>query len=229
MPNDVLHKLHEKFASNISASVGDPGAYASAETRLRCLPVVHDLLRAPSNTPHQQELLTLFDELFADGTASLYLSATGLQMAARMLLRRVLEIGVAVVYLWDLPHEFWGWHSHDKDLSFKRMITHLGDEQYKTFVSRDGAVLTGGAIIDGGAAENLYGALSDTVHGKYAQFSIPLAKRFEFSAAEWHGHGDLVNGTLKTLIALYESRFVVVRSSLSGKMPQLQILAKEGK
>jgi hypothetical protein len=227
MPHQLLLKLHEKFAGNITASIADPGTYANTEIRLRCLPAVSDLLVAGSNTPHQRELLTLFDELFADGTASLYLSAAGLQMASRMVLRRVLEIGVAVVYLWDLPHEFWGWHSHDKDLSFKRMLTHLTDDQYKTFVLRDGAALAGDSMIDAAAAESLYGALSDTVHGKYAQFSVPLLQRFQFSSTEWHNHVVLVNDALRILIALYESRYQVVREGLSKKMPQLVLLVRD--
>jgi len=50
----------------------------------------------------------MFDEIFADSICSAHFAACGLDLPAQMVLPRVLDLGVGAVYLWDLPHVFWG-------------------------------------------------------------------------------------------------------------------------
>src|SRR5262249_40551089 len=109
MSDHVLTRLPAKFATVLNAALPDAGQFAKAEPKIRAFQLVPSLLPATTGVTHHAELRRLFDEMFADSICSVYLAGAGLHTPARMLMRRVLELGVAVVYLWDLPHEFWAW------------------------------------------------------------------------------------------------------------------------
>ena len=205
----------------MNAALHDAGAFAKAEPKIRAFQLVPSLLPATIGATHHAELRRLFDEMFADSTCSVYLAGAGLHTPARMLMRRVLELGVAVVYLWDLPHEFWAWRDHDNDLSFSKMLDHLSSAPYRSYLKRDGATKTDDQIIDSNAAERIYGELSDTVHGKIAEFDVPITDRFEYSATDWKNHLELTVDVADMLVGLWRKRFPSVEAELEKRMPQL--------
>jgi hypothetical protein len=65
----------------------------------------------------------------------MYLLSVGLIVPARMLTRRAFELGLGAVYMWDLPHKYWGWAKHDHDLGFTEMIEHLTSQSYLTHLA----------------------------------------------------------------------------------------------
>jgi len=219
MSDHPLSKLHAKFGGNLAATLADDAGFVAAETKIRSFVIVRGLL--PTGASHHAELARLFDELFADDITSLYLGAVGLHMPARMLLRRVLELGVAVVYLWDLPHEFWGWREHDRNLSFTAMLQHLSAPDYLSYIKRDNPAFDSGMVIDSAAAEKTYRILSNTVHGKIAEFDAPLPDRFNYQTEEWRSHLALVNSVSDLLVVLWKKRFSVVAAELEKRLPQL--------
>jgi len=114
----VMTSLHSKFDENFkSAMGGSHPLLAKAELKARGVNEVAEVLRSSKDlTRTQEEILAIFDEVFADLVTSTYLASLALDKPARMLLRRALELGVAIVYLWDMPHLYWMWKSHDADL-----------------------------------------------------------------------------------------------------------------
>jgi hypothetical protein len=96
-------------------------------------------------------------------------------------------LGIALIFLWDLPCTFWGWKEHDNDLNFKEMIEHLSSDSYRTYIKnininyKDEEILH---IID---ARRLYRELSNITHGKISSFESNLPERFTYSLCDW-GH-----------------------------------------
>src|SRR5260370_12374938 len=120
----ILSELHDKFGANVTAALacGDVG-YQLVELKARLIPQIADALKARHRSVTQQEILSLFDEIFSDLICSLYLSSAALDVPAKMLLRRALELGIAALYLWDTPHSYWAWKELDADLNFREMVT----------------------------------------------------------------------------------------------------------
>jgi len=105
----IFEKLMAKFAANLEQSLKVSTAELSAaELKARaCAQVGRILVEAPELTSTQREITCVFNEVFGDLICSLYFAGCGLDRPAQMILRRALDLGVATVYLWDLPHEFW--------------------------------------------------------------------------------------------------------------------------
>ena len=85
------------------------------EVNCRCIDGIrHQLVDHYSNgQDHKRRCAQLLDEIFSDFALALYLFSVSLVVPARMLVRRALELGVASIYMWDLPHEYWGWSERD--------------------------------------------------------------------------------------------------------------------
>jgi hypothetical protein len=139
-----------------------------------------------------------------------------------MVLRRVLELGVATVYLWDLPHVFWGWKKHDVDLNFKDMLDHLASPSFKSFVSFANARTAGQDVLDGSEARKLYRDLSNAIHGKLSTFETLISDRFTHTEADWEHHLNLVERVERLLLTMWKVRFREVELGLQSNMPQLQ-------
>ncbi len=137
---EVLARLHEKFSGNFLAATKIPPPLLEAvEVKTRAIAEFGQLLRQPAAlSPSQIRLAAAADEIFADITCSIYMAAASLGPPAPMVLRRALELGVAVVYLWDQPHLFWGWTECDQDLSFREMLAHLESQSYLAFLRNIG-------------------------------------------------------------------------------------------
>src|SRR5687768_16804775 len=108
---EVLRKLGAQFAQNFSTALTTQiPEIARVELKSRCLATVGELIRDKCCVSiTQKQIAAIYDEIFADCICSIYLAAQGLDKPAQLVLRRVLELGLAVIYLWDQPHLFWGW------------------------------------------------------------------------------------------------------------------------
>ncbi len=118
-PTDVLRKLHAKFSTNFDqASVDCVAELERVDIKTRAVAECgSELAKMPGLTTSQVQLSGAAEEVFADLVTSVYLGSIGLDRSAQMVLRRSLELALAIVYLWDLPHLFWGWKQCDYDLS----------------------------------------------------------------------------------------------------------------
>ena len=85
-----------------------------------------------------KEILKFFPEIFKDLTLSAHFLYCSTNNVSQIILRRILEIGISVIYLWDQPYIYLKWKKLDEhiaDLSFKEMIDHLNDVGYVEFVN----------------------------------------------------------------------------------------------
>ena len=140
-----------------------------------------------------------------------------------MILRRALEVGTATVYVWDLPHVFWGWKDHDKDLNFNEMLDHFASQGFNSFVRSQNAVYVGGELIDAGLARSLYRKLSNIVHGKMTSFESVLPDKFQHNSEDWRLHLEQVCDVENLLFRLWNSRFRCVSENLLDDFPQLRM------
>ena len=113
-------------------------------------------------------------------------------------------------------------------MSFSKMLDHISSASYRSYLKRDGATKTDDPIIDSNAAERIYGELSDTVHGKIAEFDIPIIDRFKYSATDWKNHLELTINVADVLMGLWRKRFPSVEAELEKRMPQLLRVAGGG-
>lgn len=220
---DVLVKLGEKFKQNLLDCLPlEKEIYARADIKARAFAALGQIISEDSGLSHsQQEIVLIFDEVFADVVISLHFSACALSRPAESVLRRALELGMAIVYLWDLPHAFWGWKAHDVDLNFNEMVEHLTGESYRTYLASLDATYAHEPLFDEKDAKKLYRMLSNTIHGKITSHAAYLPNRFAHDPAAWRQHLDLVERVLTVLIKLSSKRFFAYYPELTKRMPAL--------
>jgi hypothetical protein len=220
---DVFRKLAEQFSQNFNTALNTQiPEVGRVELKSRCLASVGGLLRekcAVSNT--QKQIAAIYDEVFADCVCSIYLAAQGLDKPAQLVLRRVLELGLAAVYLWDQPHLFWGWKELDQDLSFTEITGHLSAQHYLKFVASENGASDPVPLFEVTLARNEYRALSNTVHGKVSTFESPLIDRFRHSDFDWKTHLVRMEVIQDLLLSIVSGRFAAVRESLTVAQPQI--------
>jgi hypothetical protein len=220
---EVFRKLAAQFADNFTkALVARTSEVARVEIKARCLASVGELLRTKcADSPTRQGVALIYDEVFADCVCSMYLAAQGLDKPAQLVLRRVLELGLAAVYLWDQPHLFWGWKELDQDLSFNDIAEHLSSPSYLKFVVSENGGTAPTHLFDVTVARREYRVLSNTVHGKISTFESPLVDRFRHSDSDWQAHLSRVEKIQDLLLDATKARFRVVRQELSIVQPQI--------
>jgi hypothetical protein len=182
---DVYSQLHAKLGENLQLAFSDEASVQSVEKDIRLLPKVGAVLQGCALTKTQQEIAKLPDEIFADLVCAMYLASCGLDVPARMLLRRSLEVGVASLFLWDQPQTFWAWKEHDEDLSFKEMLERISSPKYQTFVKNENSCYDGGEIINQSSCNAHYRKFSNVMHGKISSFESLNPERFKHSPADW--------------------------------------------
>jgi hypothetical protein len=221
---EIMRSLHAKFNQNFDTALREKHPLlAKAEMKARAVSEVAEVLRAsPNLTKTQSEILTIFDEVFADLVTSIYLASLALDKPARMLLRRALELGVAIVYLWDMPHLYWMWKTHDTDLSFKTMLEHIADPKYKSFLTADNASYGDDDAIDAGQANSVYRQLSNVIHGKLKEFESTTPDRFVHTPMDWDSHLALACVIENLLLKLWKCRFHQLASSWATRFVQFE-------
>lgn len=206
----ILMQLDSKFTNNLEECLeAEQGEFFRIELKARALSILGQIVSEVTGSlmPHQREMLPIFDEVFSDIIVSVYLSGCSLDNPAQVVLRRSLELGIATVYLWDQPYQFWGWKNHDCDLNYNDMLEFLSKDIYKTFLKTLNENYQDDEIIDLRSARKLYRLLSNTTHGKITTFETPLPTRFSFSQDDWKGHLSLVDEVIKVLLDLWKKRF----------------------
>ncbi len=123
-PAELFRDLHHKFGHNLSLCTANiPHGIAAVEVKARATyQLGQELAKNPALSPFRKLLVDVLREIFADTVVSVYLAGCALDNPAKILGRRVLELGLSVVYLWDQPSHFYGWYNHDEDLSFQEML-----------------------------------------------------------------------------------------------------------
>ena len=219
----IFRALGGKLSKNCESALStDSKELHEAEIKARAFIEIGRILsEADGITLTQKECVCIFEEVFGDTICSLYFAACALDKPAQMLLRRVLELGVAIVYLWDLPHKYWGWKCHDDDLAFREMLIHLTSDSYLTFTSKMNPKFTGAKLIDVESAKRIYAELSDVTHGKVATFESASPDRFNFTSADWQKHLILTKSVQDLLLQLWNNRFKEIAEHLPSAMPQL--------
>ncbi len=204
----LLPSLADKFRSNLEQGLsGECEKLTSLEIRARACANLGECLRKDGSIePHQLEICGMFDEVFSDIVISTYLSASGLDNPARVMLRRSLELGVAIAYLWDQPVRFYSWSNHDEDLSFKEMMEYFSSQGFATYVQKL-APTSQQCGLDIAKVNGFYRALSNTAHGKWTTLEVVSELRFMHNSKDLEHHLILVNDVGESLISIWKARF----------------------
>lgn len=223
-PQDILLKLEERFKSNIKQCLPiEREAYKRLDRKARVFAVLGQVISEDNSLlPHQKELVHIFDEVFADVILSLYFSACGLHKPAQIVLRRAIELGIAIIYLWDFPLAFWNWNTHDHDLNFREMVEYLIKDSYKTFLKSLNPSYKGDELFNEKEAKDIYRILSNTIHGKMTTHVSYLPNGFSHDASAWCEHLKLVERVLDLLISISHSRFFPYIDELNRKTPIIE-------
>lgn len=219
-PKQVMNELNSKFISNFSewGSLKHP-KLDRAFVGLRSIAVTGELLSSSSNSAHHIICSEIYDEIFSDGVSAVYLASIAMDKPARIVLRRVLELGLAAIFLWDMPHMAFSWKKVDQDLSFSEMLRHVNSPGYLEYVNKENKYEITVEIILSSKAQNIYGMLSDIVHGKITTFESSMPNRYKFVENEWDEFIDLLNEVIDLLIEAFIRRFNI-KDALFDKLPQ---------
>jgi hypothetical protein len=124
-----------------------------------------------------------------------------------MLARRSLELGMVLVCYWDKPSDYWAWKSHDDDVSFSKLLTHLSSNGYDSFLTQEGSDAT--EQFDQVIADlpELYSKLSNVVHPKTYNFETAGEAAFNISEAELKTTLGRIKKVQECLLTLLMRRF----------------------
>ena len=202
-PAQILASLHEKFATNIASLPSEVGS---------CLEDIDDILRAidvlretqtriSKVSAHHERMQELLDEIFSDLTIAMYLICCGLFVPARMSARRALEVAIALLVMWDNPVLYFGWKADIEDLTFKGLLSTATSASYRSFITtiRDPSP----EELDTTKYQQIYRKLSNTVHGKSADFAPVGPQRYSCDEKSRLGEARLLRDSAQlTLKAL---------------------------
>ncbi|WP_274850802.1 hypothetical protein [Serratia marcescens] len=216
-PVEIVSLLKNKFSTNFNEwerieEKNVDKVFVSIFT----LNAIAEILSNKKTSIHHDICLRIFNEIIADTASSVYLSACAMDKPAHIILRRILELGVASVYLWDMPHVVYAWENHDHDLSFTEMVKHINEEGFKDYVRMQNNISSEIKIINMKECQNIYGDLSDIVHGKITSFETDLPNKFSFDESDWGKYIFLAEKVLKLIITANVTRHNIRENVLSS-------------
>lgn len=223
--NELLCMLHAKFSQNVQ-SIGEEASSLLdiIDLNSRIISEIRSILISDYCSSEEQKRICkeILEEVFADFSLAMYLCAIGLIVPARMSARRAFELGLAAVYMWDLPHEYWGWRQRDQDLSFSAMLTHLNSIGYLEYIAHLRNVESALSICNQSKFQVIYRELSNTVHGKISGLPPLSPERFspERNGTEMHlkQTADAQNAVIELLFA----RFQGLELKIGVAFPQIK-------
>lgn len=222
---ELLSALHTRFGQNID----EIEKYASSDLELidlnsRVISEIREILVSGSCESESQKRICaeLLDEVFSDFSLAMYLCSIGLIVPARMSARRAIELGLASVYMWDLPHEYWGWRHRNQDHSFSAMVAHLNTVGYLEYMTQLHEIESSTPICDQGKFQDLYRKLSDTVHGKNTELPPLSPERFTPAKNSISNHFRLIADAQAAIIELLFGRFSGLQQRVEEIFPQLR-------
>lgn len=220
-PQEILKELKDKFDQNFDCwSKIEHLELNKTFLLARAISEIGQILNEQVSSKHHKRCCQIFDEVFSDIISATYLASCAIDKPANIVLRRVIELGVAVIYLWDMPHVSYSWEFKNHDLSFSEMITHINSDGYKLFVADETGSHLEGELISSTKIKNYYGELSDIVHGKKITFESTLANRFTFCEDDWTNFSVKINDILQELLDAYFKKFYI-RKELIKRLPAL--------
>ena len=223
-PRQVMIELNEKFTENFGQwSLMSTHDLENTFIGLRGIALVGEILNGQKHSKHHEICCKIYDEIFSDGIASIYLASNAMDKPANIVLRRVLELGVAALYLWDMPHMAFSWDKHDQDLSFSEMLNHINSKGYISYINTENGSEIESEILPSTRAKKIYGALSDIVHGKIATFESAMEDRFKFVESDWSQYIKLIEEVSLMLLRAYLSRFNI-KNEVFQRFPQAKML-----
>jgi hypothetical protein len=221
---DLILALHASFGGNISRL--DEATVASLEyssLQARAIYAIHEELQSTycGTEPHRSQCASVMSEVFADFSIAAYLIAAGLIVPARMVCRRALESGLAAIYMWDLPHEFWEWKKFDGDLSFGSIVDHLSSRAYGAHIAALNCLSEGNSFVNATVIKKLYRKLSNTVHGKENDLPPLAPERYAPTQPTTSGELTLLVEAEHVLLLAWRTRFPGIDQYLKHDFPSL--------
>lgn len=219
----LLGTLHAKFGQNIEAVGTDVWILLDKiDLNSRIISEIRSaLLGEYCDTTEKQNICTeQLEEVFSDFSLAMYLCSVGLIVQARMSVRRAFELGLATVYMWDLPHEYWGWRSGDGDLSFSAMVAHLNSNGYLEYLKHLREGKPPQPICEQAKFQNIYRELSNTVHGKTSDLPPLSPERFLSDRNGIDKHLTLEAKAQDAIITLLFGRFSGLQAKIEAILPQ---------
>lgn len=219
----ILAALHAKFAGNQAEAIAYARERLSADTPPSLFFHVSEFLCGKEDPAVHEKLLAQYlKEVFADGVCATYLAYSGLDTPARVLLRRMLELGYVVLAYYDNPAKFWDWNSNDKDISFSELETTLGSEGYISFLSHASEIDATNYRKTINSLRLAYSELSNVVHPKPYNFETTVDDAFRFSAPHLQNVLDLQETVHKGLLVLIFSRFPLALEHVEKIYPKIK-------
>ena len=172
------------------------------------------LKRETDSNSVQKEILKFFPEIFKDLTLSAHFLYCSTNNVSQIILRRILEIGISVIYLWDQPYIYLKWKKLDEhiaDLSFKEMIDHLNDVGYVEFVNIENSSEINHLVLKD-EVNSIYRELSNVIHGKELSFESISSESFELNEMDLSKNLDLIIRVENILLKIYCTRFTKINS-----------------
>jgi hypothetical protein len=123
---------------------------------------------------HHAICCKIYDEIFSDGISAIYLASNAMVKPANIVLRRIIELGVAAIYLWDMPHAAYSWNDYNLDLRFSEMLKHINSKGYIAYINSENKSNIEEDLISAYRSQKIYGMLSDIIHGKITTFESSL-------------------------------------------------------
>ncbi len=225
-PRQVMVELNKKFNGNFEQwKTLYEHNLENTFLSLQCVALVGEILNERKYSKHHDICCKIYDEIFSDGVASLYLATNAMDKPANIVLRRVFELGLAALYLWDMPHMAFSWDQHDQDLSFSEMLSHINSKGYISYINEESKAKIEGELISLTRAQKIYGILSDIVHGKITTFESSMADRFKFVQGDWENFVKLIEEVVLMLLKAYLIRFNL-EEEVFEKLPQAKKMVK---
>jgi hypothetical protein len=220
VPKEIMFELHEKFIDNfVEWKKIDNDRLERVFISLQCVAATGEILSKRSSSKHHDICCKIFDEIFSDGISAIYLASISMDKPAKTVLRKMLDLGVAALYLWDMPHIAHSWNNHDQDLSFSEMLNHISSKGYIAYINSVNSDFVDNELLPSKRLQKIYGDLSDIVHGKITTFESSMPDRFKFVESEWHSFIDLIEEVVGILFKAFYIRHDI-SSEISTYVPQ---------
>ena len=216
--NELLQEIHRKFSTNFAAGAVHSTLAAEVEARARKLCEARSPLHDMATGEHQVQLTLCLDEIFGDSICACYLSLCGMQIPARALLRRCLELGVVIAAYWDSPVQFWGWKEHDEDIRFSTLFAHLQSAGFRTLCEKQNGSSVPELVALGKIMESTYRELSNVIHPKPREFATRLTDAYSFRVDEARETLKLASSVQEVICGLLVVRFSTLDFTIASAM-----------
>lgn len=228
---DILNSFQAKFETNFNSCFEhlDKEKMRKIEIHFRAICLLGEKVCESSSSilVHQKELTRNFDEIFADFNIAIYLASLALDKPAYIILRRAFELSIATVYLWDLPHEFWGWKENNLDLSFSNMIKHIKSSNYTNFIREENKQFISDEVINYNESKEIYSLLSNIMHGRVTTFETTLETKFSYDKTDWELFVERTEKIIKIIFSLWNNKFPKAYTQMLEDLPAKKIIDNE--